>query len=467
MLKLQIEAIKSLLEQGKPVLVNMYGSWNAGGQNKEGLHTVVAYEYSVVDTQTLMKFYDCNNGTKHGFYDHDRTMKFGYDSQGRYGILDDGDKEVNYKWVFLALDPTSSWTTIKDHIGSLLDWLRDKLSELWDAISQFAIDAPQHFAEFLNWLAQNAKDIWAKIIQIKLFSHAQLHVYSSDGRHVGQTLSGNLDQEFDAMFLQSNEMQYFLMPNPQAGTYTIRLVGTSVGDYTLFIESCIEGIMTKNETIENHITEGEVHEYKIFQSTTGEVILDNTPPETDITIGEPLYVDFSNKVYVSTNALFTLGAQDNIGGSGVSSTMYRIFNETDDTGWIAYVSPFTLSSLKDGTYTIAFNSTDNAGNVEPTNTIQVTLFSWTYIFTDSYGRGTTLKINTQHKLFQFIAPNKDFCVKRDAKMIQLKHTIIICYEDRGMRLIATAVDDKINFCSAIVYDKQTCKTYILIDKPNC
>ncbi|MGB9779084.1 MAG: hypothetical protein ACPLW8_06715, partial [Candidatus Bathyarchaeales archaeon] len=66
-----------------------------------------------------------------------------------------------------------------------------------------------------------------------------------------------------------------------------------------------------------------------------------------------------------------------------------------------------------------------------------------------------------------VASNRDFGVKYDPKMVMLKHVIVICYEDKEMRLIATAVDDKIDFCSAVAWDKQTRKTYLLIDKPNC
>ena len=86
------------------------------------------------------------------------------------------------------------------------------------------------------------------------------------------------------------------------------------------------------------------------------------------------------------------------------------------------------------------------------------------MFKDSDGRGTVLKISTAYKFFQFIAPNKDFGVKYAAKMAQLcKQVIIIRYEDRVMQLIATAVDNRT--CLAIAWDKQTRKTYWLIEHP--
>jgi len=92
--------------------------------------------------------------------------------------------------------------------------------------------------------------------------------------------------------------------------------------------------------------------------------------------------------------------------------------------------------------------------------------SWEHVFEDMK-RNTMLRISTDDKYLQFVAPDKDFGVKYDPKMTVLKRVIIIRYEDNEMRLIATAVDDKTDFCSAIAWDKQTHKIYLLIDKPNC
>jgi len=156
----------------------------------------------------------------------------------------------------------------------------------------------------------------------------------------------------------------------------------------------------------------------------------------------------------------------NKAGSGVHSTAYKISNSTYDSGWLPYTTPFRLRALTDGAYTIKFNSTDKAGNIETTNKFNLTLFSWTFVFHDSDGRGTTLKINTQYKLFQFTAPAKDFGVRNDPKMTVLKNVIVICYNDSTMRLVAVAVVGRLDSCTAVAWDKQTGKTYWLIDTPN-
>jgi len=360
---------------------------------------------------------------------------------------------------------------------SIVGKAMDILDASWRSTMSF-FETKEKWAEgYLDFINQRLKDevnsIASKIsvpsdtLSFVLHSPANLCVIDPTGKCIGfdpQTAT-TINEISTAVYTGPDcDPQVISIASPLEGAYHILLTGTDTGSYTLNIEllSLTQMLIV---TCSGFIEPNEIKSHHIFIPESGDtIIVDDTPPTTKLTIGEPKYTDMLN-TYVTKDTQFTLKPYDE--GSGVFSTAYRIFNETYDTGWIIYVSPFTLSSLSDGAYTITFNSTDNAGNVESTNTIQVTLFSWTYVFTDSYGRGTTLKINTQHKLFQFITPSKDFGVKHDTKMIQLKHTIVICYEDKEMRLIATAVDDKIDFCSAICWDKQTRKTYLLIDKPNC
>jgi len=191
------------------------------------------------------------------------------------------------------------------------------------------------------------------------------------------------------------------------------------------------------------------------------VILDNTPPSATLTIGEPKYV--SDKTYVTPDTPFTLEATDT--GSGVHSIAYRIHNAAYDSGWQTYTTPFKLTSLADGTYTIEYNSTDNDNNIETTHTINVTLFAWNYIYQDTYGRGTTLKINIAHKFLQFTTPDKDYGIRNATYMRLCGRAIIIQHCDSELRLITVAVDTKLDFCLATAWDMQTHKRYLLIDKP--
>ena len=105
-------------------------------------------------------------------------------------------------------------------------------------------------------------------------------------------------------------------------------------------------------------------------TNTATIILDNTPPTTTLTIGEPNFV--TDMTYVTLETPFKLETNDNT-GSGVYSTAYRIYNSTYDSGWLPYTASFYLTALADGVYTIEFSSTDNVGNVEPSNTATVIL----------------------------------------------------------------------------------------------
>jgi parallel beta-helix repeat protein len=98
----------------------------------------------------------------------------------------------------------------------------------------------------------------------------------------------------------------------------------------------------------------------------------NIPPRTIFDVGEPKYV-IEGVAYLTSATPIELVAEDNAGGSGIASTTYRIYNATYDSGWITYKEPFYLTGLSDGTYQIDYNSTDYAGNVEPTNTVTVIL----------------------------------------------------------------------------------------------
>jgi hypothetical protein len=198
----------------------------------------------------------------------------------------------------------------------------------------------------------------------------------------------------------------------------------------------------------------------IEPSNALKIILDNTPPITTLTIGEPKYA--YDITYVTPDTPFVLEAED--AGAGVNATNYRIYNSTYDSGWMTYTGPFNLISLADGIYTIEYYTIDNVQNAEAAHAINVTLFSWSYVFEDTYGRGTILKINLAHKFFQFITPDKDYGIRKATYMRQCGRAIIIHYYDDELRLITTAVDTKLDFCVAIAWDQQTGKRYFLIDK---
>ncbi|SEC77863.1 hypothetical protein SAMN05443246_5341 [Paenibacillus sp. GP183] len=73
---------------------------------------------------------------------------------------------------------------------------------------------------------------------------------------------------------------------------------------------------------------------------------------------DPIYeTSSSGKRYIKGYTT-TLRATDNVPGSGVKTTQYRINGST----WITYTTPFTFYAGV--THIVEYFSTDNAGNIE-------------------------------------------------------------------------------------------------------
>jgi uncharacterized repeat protein (TIGR01451 family) len=128
--------------------------------------------------------------------------------------------------------------------------------------------------------------------------------------------------------------------------------------------------------------------------------IDADPPTTHILIGEPHYIDASGNTYVTSATSFTLIADDGPDGSGVAATYYRQYNATQNSNWKEQPNPFYMTGLDDGNYSIDYYSTDVAGNVEPTNTQNITLDNTAPLLTietpqvnDALQDGVTFKVS--------------------------------------------------------------------------
>jgi hypothetical protein len=84
--------------------------------------------------------------------------------------------------------------------------------------------------------------------------------------------------------------------------------------------------------------------------------VDNTPPQTTLTISESKLSE-ENVMLVKSTSLFTLAAEDGA-GSGVASIEYKLNNGE----WVTYAKPFTVSV--GGDHTIHYQATDKVGNAE-------------------------------------------------------------------------------------------------------
>jgi parallel beta-helix repeat protein len=117
--------------------------------------------------------------------------------------------------------------------------------------------------------------------------------------------------------------------------------------YTMYV-SCVDQYGNEQTTLQN------------LDVTFG---VDWTPPTTTITVGSPNYG--TGPTYVKSTTQFTLSPTDD--PSGVASTQYKVASVGGS--WIDYTIPFTVSTA--GAHTIYYRSTDNAGNLEPDNTLSI------------------------------------------------------------------------------------------------
>jgi len=343
-------------------------------------------------------------------------------------------------------------------------WVNAPASHGWEDVPELATD---YALLALQVKQPPPAKLWMSII---LASNAELCVYDPQGRHARLDDVAIPGATFE---IDKEGRQIVNLTELEAGKYAIELTGTADGDYSLTINGYRDEEQTFSKTFEGTIKKGQtLVGSALVTSMVGALTIytekpmpppDTIPPTTLLTIGEPKYV--TEVTYVTPDTPFNLTAADNPGGTGVALTAYKIRNVTYDSGWLTYTEPFRLTGLIDSVYSIDYNSTDNANNVEPTQTVTVTLFSWNYVFEDTYGRGTILKINIAHKFFQFITPDKDYGITNATNMRLCGRAIIIKHCDSELRLITVAVDTKLDLCVAIAWDKQTRKQYILIDKP--
>jgi len=112
--------------------------------------------------------------------------------------------------------------------------------------------------------------------------------------------------------------------------------------------------------VEVYAVSGSINQSVQVQLT---IIEDKISPTTSLAIGGVLGPEGK----YGSDVLVTLVAEDNVNGSGVAETAYNINNSS----WIRYDKPFLVNL--DGNFTIQYNSTDYAGNVEQTKTENITV----------------------------------------------------------------------------------------------
>jgi hypothetical protein len=316
-------------------------------------------------------------------------------------------------------------------------------------------------------------------LRVKVDSPADLHIYDPLDRHVGINYeTGEVEIEIPEASYSGpeTEPQIIEIPDPIAGNYRIRLVGREKGAYTLTIEGMIGNETAYSRNFEGIIDIKEEKELNaIISGIAGPItidVLDNIPPDaiTDLRMIDAT-LDSITLTWTSP------GDDWRTGTASKYDVRYSTEPITEDN-WdeaiqcegepepqpAGTLETFVVTNLTKGiTYYFAIKSADEIPNWSSISNIAKG-FTWSYIFEDTCGRNTTLKINTNERAFQFIAPNKDYEIRNATYMKVYHRTIFIRHEDNELKLLTLALDTKLDFCIAIAWDRQTKMQYYLIDK---
>lgn len=175
----------------------------------------------------------------------------------------------------------------------------------------------------------------------------------------------------------SPDTLYFQQYDPLDGAYTVKVIGTGTGPYTLdFVISTADGGTTFT-SITGNATMGSLASYKVQLSggaltVQHDVPSDTTPPTTKATAqaGDTTY---SFGSWAKADVAVTLQASDGASGSGIKNLTYSTSG--------AHVIPSTTVSSAtalvniptEGQTILTYSATDNDGNVETPKTVTVKL----------------------------------------------------------------------------------------------
>jgi parallel beta-helix repeat protein len=307
---------------------------------------------------------------------------------------------------------------------------------------KFVKDFPKAYVSNLVRIFRNVfPDMWVPQITISI-DPINVSIIDSQGRVLGNKDGSFVNEIVGGQVLYSDDLLTILSIANATDNYTIELASISTGKYTVKFSMLYSNAIVDFEATDIPVEKGSVHAYTIdwhalangesgttvfvdqfgtgnFQTfqvgsnLTGDQFASlanmSESPRTTLTLTQPNLVQ-QDTTYVSTATQFILFPssqrlyQQTDGffftsktSSDIAGTFYRIYNSTYDIGWQNYTEPFCLWNLQEGNYTVEYYSTDKLNDVEPTNTMQVTLHRprVSGVTTDKniVGRGLPMSLN--------------------------------------------------------------------------
>jgi hypothetical protein len=216
-LKDEYQAAKRSIDEGKPVILAMFhGMVRHGSFWTPVYHNVVEYNYKETDEKIEGYIYDSNYRLEERVIN--KTWK-------------NGELKMNY---------TSAGYDFKSFVslGSAVDY-----------------------------------SIWDNMLYILVRCPVELHVYDSQGNHIGLTPEG-VETGFPALYIHDEEGELALIPGHE-GNYTIEIVGTGEGTYNLSIAAVFDGTIVVEKNISGKVFPDATYNYKISISPA-EIVVEET-----------------------------------------------------------------------------------------------------------------------------------------------------------------------------------------------
>lgn len=184
--------------------------------------------------------------------------------------------------------------------------------------------------------------------------------YENEGEGIayGVYITDILEEDLDASTLIVNDSGSY-DPNTRTITWFIGELQSKEKGSVSFSVNVKEDVPDSSEVINfAAVYFPSVPEITRTNGTVNYIItgsLDTTPPVTTISVSpSPNLTGWNN-----TDVAVSLSSTDNEGGAGAAKTEYSL----DGINWVTYATSFSIAN--EGTSTIYYKSTDNAGNIEP------------------------------------------------------------------------------------------------------
>ena len=227
-------------------------------------------------------------------------------------------------------------------------------------------------------------------VKVSVHSPADLNVYDPQGRHLGPNTDGSFDTQIPGVAYDTiGEEKFAFLPElPTGQTYTVKLIATGAGTMS-FVSEKVEESSTVNTAVyfDVPISVGSTADIALTDANTQPLVLhpDANSSQTilpSLGTGDALPDTLAPKTTTSatgtkgqngwytSDVTVTLSATDLplAVSSGVNETKYSL-----DKGVTlkTYDSASPLVITTEGTTTIQYYSTDNAGNKEATSTLEI------------------------------------------------------------------------------------------------